>query len=209
MSALERELRRVPEISAARVVSDDQGTPVEVHIVATPTKGAKQIARDVQSVALASCGIDLDHRTISVVQLDPIEGDGLPRAAIPRIVVDEVTVVRSATAAAVSVALAKGDERSSRVSEGLPASANVLRLTAQATLGALAAFEPAAGGIHLEHVSLAVAGDRRVALTVAVFVSGAREEELTGAAIVRPAGDLDAVARATLDATNRRLSHLG
>ena len=49
---LERELCRLPEISAARVVTDDSGRPTEVHILADTTKHAKQVVRDVQSVAL-------------------------------------------------------------------------------------------------------------------------------------------------------------
>ena len=53
---LERELCRLPEISAARVVTDDTGRPTEVHILADTAKHAKQVVRDVQSVARASGG---------------------------------------------------------------------------------------------------------------------------------------------------------
>ncbi len=66
---LEKELCRLPEISAARVVTDEGGRPTEVHILADTTKHAKQVVRDVQSVALASFGIELDRRIVSVVQL--------------------------------------------------------------------------------------------------------------------------------------------
>ena len=66
---LERELCRLPEISAARVVVDGSGRPTEVHILADTAKHAKQVVRDVQSVALASFGIELDRRIVSVVQL--------------------------------------------------------------------------------------------------------------------------------------------
>src|ERR1700710_2477604 len=66
---LERELCRLPEISAARVVTDQNGRPTEVHILADPAKHAKQGGRDVQSVALASFGIEIDRRIVSVVQL--------------------------------------------------------------------------------------------------------------------------------------------
>ena len=66
---LERELCRLPEVSAARVVTDTVGRPTEVHILANGAKHAKQVVRDVQSVALASFGIELDRRIVSVVQL--------------------------------------------------------------------------------------------------------------------------------------------
>ena len=59
---------------------NDEGVPVEVHILAAPTKLAKQVVRDVQSVALAAFGVELDRRTISVVQL---EGSTLRLAPAP------------------------------------------------------------------------------------------------------------------------------
>ena len=44
-------------------------------LVVTSGKHAKQVARDIQSVAMASFGLELDRRIISVVQLDTGEGD--------------------------------------------------------------------------------------------------------------------------------------
>ena len=69
---LEQELCRVAEITAARVVADDQGVISEVHILSLPNKHAKQVVRDVQSVAMATFGLDLDRRIVSVVQLDAV-----------------------------------------------------------------------------------------------------------------------------------------
>src|SRR4249919_598706 len=70
VEVVEAELCRLPEVVAVRMVVDDVGRPVELHVLATPTKTPKQIARDIQSVALASFGLELDRRIISVVQLD-------------------------------------------------------------------------------------------------------------------------------------------
>src|SRR5438045_7214762 len=60
----------MPEVTAARIVVDDDGRPTELHILALPDKHAKQVVRDIQSVAMASFGLDLDRRLISVVQLE-------------------------------------------------------------------------------------------------------------------------------------------
>ena len=51
---LEREICRLPDISAARIVVGDAGQPVEVHVLALPGKHPKQVVRDIQSVALAA-----------------------------------------------------------------------------------------------------------------------------------------------------------
>src|SRR3954451_4055641 len=72
---VERELCRLPEVNAARIVEDEIGRPVEVHILASRDKHAKQIVRDVQSVAMATFGLDLDRRVVSVVQLEGGTGD--------------------------------------------------------------------------------------------------------------------------------------
>ena len=72
LQAIERELCRLPDVSVARLVADDAGRIIEAHIIATQGKHPKQIVRDVQSVALAEFGLEIDRRVVSVVQL----GDG-------------------------------------------------------------------------------------------------------------------------------------
>ena len=67
---LEEALRHVPGIRAASVVTGPDAVPTEIHIVAGRAKGAKQVVRDVQSVAMAGYDIDIDHRIVSVVQFD-------------------------------------------------------------------------------------------------------------------------------------------
>src|SRR3954466_14762000 len=72
---VERELCRLPEVNAARIVEDEIGRPIEIHILASRDKHAKQIVRDVQSVAMATFGLELDRRLVSVVQLEGGAGD--------------------------------------------------------------------------------------------------------------------------------------
>src|SRR5689334_10459834 len=69
LTEVEREICRLPDVSIARLVAEHDGRVSEVHIVARAGKHPKQIVRDVQSIALASFGLDLDRRVISVVQL--------------------------------------------------------------------------------------------------------------------------------------------
>ena len=66
---LEHELCRIPGVTAARVVMDPEDVPVEVHVLATTDKHAKQLVRDVQSVAITTFGLDIDRRVVSVVQV--------------------------------------------------------------------------------------------------------------------------------------------
>lgn len=227
---VEKELCRIPEISAARIVADAAGRPTEVHILASTDKHAKQVVRDVQSVAIASFGLELDRRVISVVQLDgnglasaeaagmtDVEGEpmattagrnGHPSVDPKRILVERVSAERDGLKCQVEVSLRRQDEHSAATVTGSAATAAVLRSVAQATLVALKDLEPAANRADLETASIVRLGERSLAVTSIVILVPPYEEVVSGSAVVRAAGDHDAMARAVLDATNRRLTQL-
>jgi hypothetical protein len=225
LASVERELCRIPEVRAARIVADDDGVPVEVHVLASPGKQPKQLVRDVQSVALAARGLDLDHRIVSVVQLDDGNGTApepatfmdddelpasppVPAAADARVMLESASLVRSDVAATAEVALRRGEATVRASAEGSSASAVTLRLVAEATLEALRDLVPAAARAAVESASIVRAGEREVALAVLVLVVPPNEELVTGAAPVRAGGTHEAMARAVLDAGNRRLNAL-
>ena len=78
-------------------------------------------------------------------------------------------------------------------------------LVASSTLDALRQIEPAADAVHLAGAELSRVGSTRVALVTVVYVEPPLELFVSGSAIVRRDRD-DAVARALLDATNRRIA---
>lgn len=264
--AVERELCRLPDVTAARIVVDPTGRPAEVHVLASPNKGAKQIVRDVQSVAVAVFGIELDRRIISVVQFEvavaeaaaaPLEAaaprsptaeaeptpasaaptasaagrraapavaeppidlrldepsasatqsNGAPqKASVRRIVVETVTAVRNGPRLSAQVELRRGDDQAIGIAEGLVISGSDHRLVAAATINALRQFEPAAERAEVEMATVQHLGDRQVAVASIIYFVPPYEEIVAGSAMVRSAGEHDAMVRAVLDATNRRL----
>ena len=54
---LEESVSRLDTVDAVRIVSDGDKV-TEVHIVAAPSKPAKQVVRDIQSLAMARFGIN-------------------------------------------------------------------------------------------------------------------------------------------------------
>jgi hypothetical protein len=221
LGAVERELCRIPEVRAARIVADDGGKPIEVHILATTGKGAKQLVRDVQSVAITSSGVDFDHRIVSIVQLDdelvtvPItNGNGVGHHDVrepdlaDRAIVDSVLVAKQDLRAVATVTLRRGEEHVVGTSEGTVASTARWRIVAEATLNALRMLEPAAACIAIEMAGVQRIGDRELGIVTLVLVIPPNEELLAGVAPVRGGAEEDAVARAVLDATNRRLARL-
>ena len=219
LASVERELCRIPEVRAARIVADDDGTPLEVHVLASPGKQPKQLVRDVQSVALAARGLDLDHRIVSVVQLD--DGNGTapepatlmddepnPAPAVERVMLESASLLRSGVAATAEVALRRGEATVRASADGSSAAAVTLRLVAEATLEALRDLVPAAARAAVETATVVRAGEREVALAVLVVVVPPNEEVVAGSAPVRAGGPHEAMARAVLDAGNRRLPAL-
>ena len=203
---VERELCRLDEVSIARIVADSVGRVTEVHILANPGKHPKQIVRDIQSVALASFGLEIDRRVVSVVQLGR-DADGDPVAAGPslRPTIEGITAESSGLRSLVRVTLSQAGEEAVGFAEGSIASTARHRLVASATVDALRQLEPAAACLDVEDAEVVRAGGSDVAVITMVFVLPPTEQIVSGSAIVRSHQEADAVARAVLDATNRRL----
>lgn len=214
----EDELKRLPGIIAASVVTGPDAVPNEIHVLAEPGKPPKQVVRDVQSFAMLKLGLDIDHRIVSVVQIgsddfgvlvqhdqtqaEPDDGDedALPRPAIGSIM---VRTAGSETEALVTVSATGGHLFDGRA-VGPSGASHRCRLVAEATLNALE--ELLGSSADVESSQVVAAGSREVALTVlSVLVPRLGEQLLTGSAMVR-GDESEAVARSVLDALNRRLT---
>ena len=220
---LEESLRQVPGIRAVSVVTGPDAVPTEIHIVASRGKGAKQVVRDVQSLAMASYDIDIDHRIVSVVQfdddIDAMPGElstviTLPESSgqigavqpdiLPRPVIAAITTRTAGAEADASVVVKTGDASYDGRSIGPSTMSHRHTLIARATLDAVS--ELLGLPAEVEFVTVSTMGTRRMAACVIqVAVPGIGELVLTGSALVR-SDEADAVARAVLDALNRRLA---
>ena len=206
---LEDELCRLGGVHAVRIVGDRSGRPTEVHVLADPTKPAKQIVRDVRAVAQTVFGIELDHRIVSVAQLNTNAqntptGIELPRSEA-RARVGSINIEAVGLRAQVRVVLVDNDRELTGYAEGSVASAARPQLVAAAALDAVRQGEPAAEAIHITNAEISRIGNNRVAIVTVVYVDPPTELVVSGSAVVRRDRD-DAVARALLDATNRRLA---
>lgn len=228
LTDVERELCRLPDVNAARIVADEIGRPIEVHILAAPHKHAKQVARDVASVAMATFGLELDRRIISVVQLDggpgsevaedPSANGHMPDTerdpggsgsqagtGLARVQIAGIAAEQHGMRARVRVTLTRDEDQGTGFAEGSVATSARHRLLAQATLDALRELMPVAECADVEMATILRVGLREVAVAAVSFVVPPHEEIVSGSAVVRTGNEADAVARAVLDATNRRL----
>jgi len=70
LETVEQALDGLRDVKTAKVVPDSAGGILAVHVITTSDRPGKQIARDVESVLVAKLGIAIDHRKISVAQVD-------------------------------------------------------------------------------------------------------------------------------------------
>jgi hypothetical protein len=206
---LEAELCRLGGVLAVRVVGDRNGRPLEVHVLADQSKPAKQTVRDVRAVAQTVFGLEVDHRIVSVAQFDgakPPETDQtLPAPPEARVRIVSVRVDSQELRTTVEVVLARDEREVAGYAEGSVAAIARPQLVATAALDAVRQLEPAGGAVHLSAADITKSGKTRVALVTVVHVQPPLELVVSGSAVVRRGRD-DAIVRAVLDATNRRLS---
>jgi hypothetical protein len=212
---LEDSLRQIPGITAASVVTGPDAVPTEVHVLASPGKPAKQVVRDVQSMALARYDIDIDHRIVSVVLIGDDPHDGVATATgSDDPAADEVTVIRPVISAIMvrsgggiteaAVTLGAGDQLFEGKAQGPAGPSHRSRIVAIATLDAL--DDLLGQTCEVESASVVSTGSREVALSVlTLVVPRTGEQVLTGCALVR-GDEADAVARSVLAALNRQLT---
>jgi hypothetical protein len=121
-------------------------------------------------------------------------------------VLESATAVRHGTRCSAQVFLRRGVDQAIGVAEGIMSTSGSLRLVAEAALGALRQLDDKAWQTDLETATMVRIGDRDVATATMLFLVPPSEEFLAGSALVRGSDDYEAMARAVLDATNRRLS---
>lgn len=223
---LEDAIRQIPGVRAVSVVTSPDAVPTEVHVLASPGKPAKQLVRDVQSLALARYDIDIDHRIVSVVQIEDdaasggngrmtVDDSGFeaafepdePSPAAPepmRPAINAISVRTAGAEAEAEVVLGFGTDTFRGTTTGPAAAQHRPRLVAQATLSALGALLGVPAEVD-SATTVDVGGSIVALVVVTVTVPRLGAQSVSGSAVLR-GDEADAVCRAVLDALNRRLS---
>jgi hypothetical protein len=197
LGRLEADLRRIQGVQSARVVGDNE--PTEIHVVSSPGRPAKQVVRDVQSLAAARFGLSIDHRIVSVVQLDRA-----PAAQRPSL--DRVVVANKGESGWVKVVLVWPN---GRTTEGA-GSAGATRATRArgATTALIHALEPVLGErrrrLDVEHVMITRIGSGDSVMVRAAWQESGSSSQLIGSALVYD-DVASAAVLALLQAVNRKL----
>lgn len=197
--ALEAVLARIQGIRAARVVSGD-GRISEIHIVSSTDRAPKQLVRDIQSAAKASFDLDLDYRTVSIVQIDD-DAVPPPTISVGTVRLPLVRVVESTSGQLGSIEVVLKQDDLELIGRARGSASKKDELIARATLQAIESLLTETVG-EVVGVETATIKSTSVALVVVRLVSPTGTKLISGSAVVG-ADEGDAIARATLDAINR------
>jgi hypothetical protein len=195
---LEETLARLPAINAVRIAVDGERVS-EVHVLASPEKAPKQVVRDVQTLALARFGIDIDRRAVSVVQIGP----GKLAADDDRPAIMGVHEIPEGARTTVAVTLAWHGEEYVGTATGPAAQSARLRLVGEAALRAIEHLLPG-DALALDSIGAPAIGMKTVIVTV-VVATGEAGEEITVGSALSSGDDSETAVRAVLDALNRRI----
>ncbi|MBO8141886.1 MAG: hypothetical protein H0Z37_06900 [Firmicutes bacterium] len=197
---LEDAIERALGLTAVRVVADPTGAVKEVHVLASPTRPAGRIRRDIETMLRVQRGIRVDRRQISVAQWGGEESTGAPLLRLAAI-----QSLLQADGLHVEVDVGLG-EQTARGAAGGPASEdNRDRLAAHAAVKALNKLEGIGRQIHVEAVRTLGFQRGRAVLVCLSVLTGGREDVVTGVAPVER-DVADAAARAVLAAVAGQLS---
>ncbi|WP_258360799.1 hypothetical protein [Moorella sulfitireducens (nom. illeg.)] len=194
VAAYERVICQIKDVLGARLVTAPDGSIGEIHIMAGSNRSPKQIVRDVESALLIQLGVTVDHKKISVVQVDEREMPGevaeerLPyRAAGISLRVVSINLFTRGLEAEVTVEL--GGRPDGDVYQGFASGPNFpshhLRLVAEATLNAVEKASLGKWRLALEDLALVEVAHRRAAVCVIVLVRREGYEYLAGVSLIK------------------------
>lgn len=203
-SEVESAICKIRGVIAARISFDPQGDPDELHVLASSARNPKQIVRDIESLCIAKFGMKIDHRRVSVAQIEAENSrESMPmgNSIRPSRIVEsfnngyleaevELTVGHASRYAKVS-GPARGGNRS--------------RLFALATIEALKHFTHDMYSFQLEDAFVTSLRKGIAAAVVLTLVLPDLEETLVGITWVKN-NDGEAVVEACLNAVGRRIA---
>ncbi|HZK24039.1 MAG TPA: hypothetical protein VFC74_01490 [Oscillospiraceae bacterium] len=193
-------IKRIRDVLSVNIVLGEQSEIVEVHVLAEAGRNAKQIVRDIETLLQVEYGIDLDHKKVSIVQLN----QGQKLAHEKRLNFTGISYSLQGSQLEAVVELAADKRTCQGRSSGVNTRRNGIRLFAQATTEAIKQFLAPGATLIFEDVAQFSLGSQTIIATTLTLLHDISEETLVGSALIRH-DDKDAVVRATLAAINRRV----
>lgn len=192
-------LKKIDGILHVKIQVDEE-TIKEIHVVAGNNRSAKQIARDIESTLLAVFGYEIDRKIISIAQIDT----GMLKP-IKRIKYAGLSMVNEENELQCQVKLDHEGELHTCLKQAIKTIRNRYNIIARATIGAIEEITKGAYVFDVQDAFVTNSKEISFACVIINMIDRGAENHLIGTALIRD--DInEAMARATLDAVNRKLT---
>ncbi len=199
---IETIISQVQGVVSGRIVCQEDEI-LEIHVLANASRSPKQVVRDIESAVLVTLGVQLDHKKISVAQLD--SGLSLPAEAENRFRFRSINYTAENGKAEIMITIDAGSSSHTAKLSGPNTRQNRLRLIAGATLSAVEKSLNIEGMLTVGEVQKVHFSGQNV-IAAAVFLRLHNQEEVLIGTAINRGDELETAVRASLDAINRRLT---
>lgn len=197
-SSFEEVISKIDGVSHAKLVMDG-GELREVHILANSRRAPKQIVRDIETSLLSVFDYRIDRRIISIAQ---IEMDDNP--SFGRIKYEGLLVEVNGNNIECTAKMNFEGESYSATQTAVRTSVNRNKVVAKAVISVIENILGQPSIFDIQDVIINTTGTITFVSVVVNMIFEEQEESMVGAAIVR--GEMnEAIAKATLDAVNRKI----
>ncbi|MDN5313289.1 MAG: hypothetical protein PWQ68_2263 [Thermoanaerobacteraceae bacterium] len=197
-------IRSIKDIVSAKIITSSEGKISEIHVIASSKRNPKQIVRDIESALIATLGSEIDHKKISVAQINH-ENEYMFDV---RLKIDGIGVRNYRFNYEASVTLSDRDGNTYEgKAEGPGSIHGRLRTVAVATLNAIQQFLGGSFILSLEDVvGFKIGGKEALGVLVSMVIEGS-EEHFLGSALIKQ-DKTEAAVAAVLNAVNRKISFI-
>ena len=196
-------IAKLPGVINANVVFYEDDIE-EIHVLSDMSRSPKQIVRDIQSLLMAQFQKEIDHRVISIAQIEYELKPTVKPAA--RFAIEAVTIAKKRDHTEVEVTLSINGKAYVGKQSALKDNYDVFRGIAQATMNAiLLASDSQQTYAVLDVRFTEVAGERTAIVCISMASPGNSVCRCSGTAFSFD-DDANAIVKATLSALNRRIS---
>jgi hypothetical protein len=196
----EADIGKLPGVTHARVVFE-RGRITEIHVVSDGLKDARQLKRDIETLARAKYDFEIDHRIISITTLPDVE----IRPTRHRLELVSVSVTTARGAATCSVVVSLGEAVGDGAATGGASASGLPKVVARAAVDASSKAYGEAFPCDVQNAFIMDSDEHRIATVILMLIDEDGREVMAPGTIQVRGDHNEAVAAAVVYALNRHL----
>lgn len=198
---IEKTIEKLDSVISSKIILGEEDDFKEVHIVSNGFRGAKQIVRDIESVLMATYDIQIDHKKISIAEIQ----DENVKKAQSRLKLISVSHDNKGQKVEVKVSLDNHKDVYENSTIGINTSRNINRMLVDVTLKTVEEAYGYDNVFILEDILIANISMDRVVIVLITSIKDDYVKRFCGSSLIK-SDYKEAVVKATLNALNRYTS---